>query len=152
MDPRTPSRSPHHRSKIYTPPLDCSPLTINRSQIFEEKRKEYEGGEQCNQQRPDRCFISRLTGISLSSLHSLTQDATSTRGDHRAQFYKAYRKVAEEYDKEFLKNHDEDLSTTLIFVSSARTFNGLVLTEHTGRFVLCGDFCIHHRGQLPAST
>lgn len=36
---------------------------------------------------------------------------------HRARFYADYRKVAEEYDKEFLDKYDEDLNTTLIFVS-----------------------------------
>ena len=35
---------------------------------------------------------------------------------HRAKFYEHYRKEAEEYDKEFMKKHDEDLNTTLIFV------------------------------------
>lgn len=42
---------------------------------------------------------------------------TSKEG-HRDQFYECYRKVAGEYDKEFLKKHDDDLTTTLIFVSS----------------------------------
>lgn len=37
--------------------------------------------------------------------------------DHRARFYEDYHKVSEEYDKEFLKKHDGDLNTTLIFVS-----------------------------------
>ena len=37
--------------------------------------------------------------------------------DLQAQFYRGYRKVADEYDEEFLKKHDEDLNTTLIFVS-----------------------------------
>lgn len=40
--------------------------------------------------------------------------------DHKARFYEDYRKVAEEYDKEFLKKYDEDLNTTLIFVSSSQ--------------------------------
>ena len=39
-----------------------------------------------------------------------------TREDHRARFYADYHKVAEEYDKEFMKKYDEDLNTTLIFV------------------------------------
>ena len=40
--------------------------------------------------------------------------------DHKARFYDDYRKVAEEYDKEFIKKkYDEDLNTTLIFVSPA---------------------------------
>jgi len=37
----------------------------------------------------------------------------------RAEFYDVYRREAEEYDKEFSKKYDEDLSTTLIFVSLA---------------------------------
>ena len=41
----------------------------------------------------------------------------STPEDPRARFYEDYRKVAEEYDKEFMKRYDEDLNTTLIFVS-----------------------------------
>lgn len=39
-----------------------------------------------------------------------------TKVDHRIKFYDRYRKEAEEYDKEFMKKHDEDLNTTLIFV------------------------------------
>ena len=35
----------------------------------------------------------------------------------KTRFYEDYRKVAEEYDKEFLKKYAEDLDTTLIFVS-----------------------------------
>jgi hypothetical protein len=42
--------------------------------------------------------------------------------NYRAQFYEKYRKEAEEYDKEFLKKYDEDLNTTLIFVSSISIF------------------------------
>ena len=40
----------------------------------------------------------------------------SIKEDPRAEFYKHYRKEAEEYDKEFIKRYDEDLNTTLIFV------------------------------------
>ena len=36
--------------------------------------------------------------------------------DPRTEFYKHYRKEVEEYDKEFIKRHDEDLNITLIFV------------------------------------
>lgn len=43
----------------------------------------------------------------------------STPEDIRSKFYEDYRKVAEEYDKEFNKRHDEDLNTTLVFVSLA---------------------------------
>jgi hypothetical protein len=56
--------------------------------------------------------------ISLRTFPSSTkQDVPPTREDREAGFYEDYRKVAEEYDKEFMKKHDEDLNTTLIFVS-----------------------------------
>jgi hypothetical protein len=42
---------------------------------------------------------------------------TSPREDPQARFYENYHKVAEEFDKEFLKKYGEDLDTTLIFVS-----------------------------------
>jgi hypothetical protein len=35
----------------------------------------------------------------------------------RAEFYDKYKKEADEYDKDFIKKYDEDLNTTLIFVS-----------------------------------
>lgn len=48
---------------------------------------------------------------------SWKQHIPLTQKDHQARFYADYRKVAEEYDKEFVKKCDENLSTTLIFVS-----------------------------------
>ena len=55
----------------------------------------------------------------LSLIRSQEHDATRPPPQEgpQAQFYKEYHKVAEEYDKEFLKKYDEDLNTTLIFVS-----------------------------------
>ena len=47
------------------------------------------------------------------------------REDHQARFYEDYRKVADEYDKVFLKKYDEDLSTMLIFVSSSSISMGV---------------------------
>ena len=75
-----------------------------------------------------------------------------TQGDHRARFYEDYHKVAEEYDKEFLKKHDEDLNTTLIFVSSLPVSDEYVLTMGTGRSILCSHICVYHSGGFPTST
>ena len=58
------------------------------------------------------------TRISLK-FPSKKQDTPPVQEDYKARFYEDYRKVAEEYDKEFLKKYDEDLNTTLIFVSAA---------------------------------
>jgi hypothetical protein len=59
----------------------------------------------------------------LRLLYSQSQDVSPVQQDHRAQFYDKYRKVADEYDKEFLKKNEEDLDTTLIFVSAARIYS-----------------------------
>src|SRR5882762_4372821 len=85
--------------------------------------------------------------MSPTPSHSPKDDAIPTKEDHRARFYEDYRKVSEEYDKDFLKKHDEDLNTTLIFVSSARGFDELALTRGTGRIVLCSHRRIYHRGR-----
>lgn len=44
----------------------------------------------------------------------------------RAQFYEHYHKLAEEFDEEFHKKHNEDLKTTLIFVSGARVWDFVI--------------------------
>ncbi|KAF9789804.1 hypothetical protein BJ322DRAFT_1001094, partial [Thelephora terrestris] len=41
--------------------------------------------------------------------------SSSQEVDSRVKFYDKYYKVAEEYDKVFMRKHEEDLNTTLIF-------------------------------------
>ena len=48
---------------------------------------------------------------------SKKQDILPLQEDYKALFYEDYHKTSEEYDKQFLKKYDEDLNTTLIFVS-----------------------------------
>jgi hypothetical protein len=60
------------------------------------------------------CAGQNVTKTPYSQIH----DLPPTQEDHRARFYEHYRKEAEEYDREFMKKYDEDLNTTLIFVSS----------------------------------
>ena len=67
--------------------------------------------------------------LSLRPSRSWKQDMPLTQEEHQARFYADYRKVADEYDKEFLKKYDEDLNTTLIFVSFAPGFGEFVLTR-----------------------
>lgn len=80
--------------------------------------------------------------------HSRKKDTLPVREDCRARFYEDYRKVADEYDKEFFKKYDEDLDTTLIFVSPARQSVGRVLIRPLGWFILCRNFRLHRRCQL----
>ena len=88
----------------------------------------------------------------LTPLRSLKHGVLPTNEGHRVQFYDNYRKVAEEYDKEFVKQHDEDLNTTLIFVSLAPKSGEHVLTELPGRSIFRCRFRIHNRGRSSAPT
>lgn len=72
---------------------------------------------------------------------------SSQETDSRVKFYEKYYKVAEEYDKVFMKNHEEDLNTTLIFVSALRGISGLLLKGQTGWFILRCDVGFHRRYQ-----
>ena len=78
------------------------------------------------------------------------QDTLPIQEDHRAQFFEDYRKEAEEYDREFIKSYDEDLNTTLIFVSLACCSSVRVLTWMTGWSVFCCDCSVHHPSPPPA--
>ena len=73
-------------------------------------------------------FFSPSTKISMTTSHSQNQGTSQTQDDHEARFYDSYRKVAEEYDKDFLKKYGEDLDTTLIFVGSTPSCDERVLT------------------------
>lgn len=84
--------------------------------------------------------------MSLRPSYRQKQDVLSLQEDHRSRFYERYRKEAEEYDEEFMKKYDEDLNTTLIFVSFVWSFVGRVLMRATGWVVLRHHLRIHHRG------
>ena len=104
----------------------------------------------------DRISNNRRMGLT-SFMHNHTfvtpsyspkQDTSLIQDDHQARFYADYRKVADEYDKEFLGKYTEDLDTTLIFVSFTSSSRECVLTRALGWSVLRCDFCLHHRGRL----
>jgi len=88
--------------------------------------------------------------MSLRLFHSQSQHAGTTPEDIRSRFYEDYHKVAEEYDKEFNKRYDEDLNTTLIFVSLVSSCGVSVLIRIAGWSVLRRHFCLHHPGSIAA--
>ena len=59
-------------------------------------------------------------------LPSQEQTFPTVQEDYRTRFYEVYRQEAEEYDREFIKRYDEDMSTTLIFVGSFYTLQAWV--------------------------
>ena len=78
------------------------------------------------------------------------RDIPPTQEDHRARFFEHYRKEAEEYDREFMKKYDEDLNTTLIFVSFTRGSYEHALKSFVGWSVFRRCLSIHPR--CPIST
>ena len=73
-------------------------------------------------------------------------------GDKKARFYEDYRKIAGEYDREFIKKYDEDLNTTLIFVSPTRNFVERLVTSASGRSVFRRRVRVHHSSRLSTSA
>ena len=53
----------------------------------------------------------------LKALPSLFPNLLGTSSNPRVEFYDKFQREADDYDHDFMKKHDEDLNTTLIFVS-----------------------------------
>ena len=53
----------------------------------------------------------------LKALPSLFPNLLGTTNSPRNDFYDKFKREADEYDRDFIKKYDEDLNTTLIFVS-----------------------------------
>ena len=123
-------------------------LTTDHSQIPEKSLED--DNEERAQRQPDPQLLSSPTNMSLKPPFGLEGGEPHAQEDHQARFYDQYHKVAEEYDKEFLKKHDEDLNTTLIFVSSLWGLDDHTLTELSGGSFLRGHFRIHYRSKLTA--
>jgi len=53
----------------------------------------------------------------LKALPSLFPNILGSTNSARVEFYDKFQREADEYDHDFMKKYDEDLNTTLIFVS-----------------------------------
>ena len=61
--------------------------------------------------------MSSLEDALLKTLTSLFPNHLGTTSGPRADFYDKFQREADEHDRDFMKKYDEDLNTTLIFVS-----------------------------------
>ena len=52
------------------------------------------------------------------ALPSLFPNLLGTPSSARVEFYDKFRRAADDYDHDFIKKYDEDMNTTLIFVSA----------------------------------
>ena len=62
-------------------------------------------------------FVPSLEEAMLKALPSLFPHLLGTASGARVEFYDKFQREADEYDGDFIKKYDEDLNTTLIFVS-----------------------------------
>ena len=95
-------------------------------------------------------FVRSLENAIRKALRSLHSDPSGTASDNpRAEFYDMFGREAEERDREFTKKYDEDLDTTLIFVSPFSTPTSIValicFSGEIGRSVFRGRNWFHYR-------
>ena len=59
--------------------------------------------------------------LTLLSLHSALKEFFEPlkSNDPRADFFSVYRRESEEFDRDYARKYDEDLNTSLIFVSES---------------------------------
>ena len=70
--------------------------------------------------------------------------------DPHLDFYTMYKREATEYDTEYINKYNEDLNTTLIFVSFSTLPPDQDLHTSSGRSVLRSQFCFRHRCPVEA--
>jgi len=69
----------------------------------------------------------------LKALPSLFPNLHGTANSARADFYNKFQREADDHDRDFMKKYDEDLNTTLIFVSiSSASASIVMLTRFSG--------------------
>jgi len=69
--------------------------------------------------RPFRLITASPPITSHRSLHSALKEFFEPlrTNDSRADFFAVYRKESDEFDRDYTRKYDEDLNTSLIFVS-----------------------------------
>ena len=97
-----------------------------------------------------------LTSWIRLSLHSALKEFFEPlrSNDPRADFFAVYRKESDEFDRDYARKYDEDLNTSLIFVSeSIRTCSPSTDSGRcSGGFILCSQLSVHNRCPIAAGT
>jgi len=91
------------------------------------------------------------------SLHSALKEFFEPlrSNDPRADFFAVYRKESDEFDRDYARKYDEDLNTSLVFVSESvrtRSFSADSGPGCSGGFILCSQFSVHNQCPIEAAT
>ena len=86
----------------------------------------------------------------LKTFQTLLPNLHGTASGARVEFYDKFQREADEYDRDFMKKYDEDLNTTLIFVSACfRIHTSIValirFSGGLGRSILRRHIRVHRR-------
>ena len=65
--------------------------------------------------------------------------------DPQLDFYTMYKRETTDYDTAYMQKYNEDLNTTLIFVSSCVLYHSTALTTLSGWSFLCCQLCFRRR-------
>jgi len=99
-----------------------------------------------------RVGMGRWKGIPINPSSRNQEDQQSPHAALRAEFFEHYSKEAKEYDAEFMKKHDDDIGSTLIFVCPVHRLGTQTLTCGIGRSALRCDFRVYHSSPLRVPT
>ena len=122
--------SSESEGSVQSSPLGYESFAPQHNWDLDGGRREIGGlGQGVDQRADGRVCFPRQIRVPLRSPRSTKQGLPSTQEDPRARFFEDYCNEAEEYDREFMKKYDEDLNTTLIFVSSVWCSGVRVLTR-----------------------
>jgi hypothetical protein len=72
----------------------------------------------------------------LKALPTLFPNLLGKASNPRTEFYEKFERAADDHDSDFIKKYDEDLNTTLIFVSISSTSTS-VSRESEGNRPVC---------------
>jgi len=105
---------------------------------------------------PPAVMIRRPTVTFHHSLRSALKEFFDPlkANNPRADFYAVYRKESGEIDRDNAKKYDEDLNTSLIFVSglSRSRLPNADSGVCSGRFILSSQFSVHSRCSIKTRT
>ena len=90
----------------------------------------------------------------LKALPTLFPNLLGTTNNPAVEFYNKFQRTADDHDRDFIKKYDEDLNSTLIFVSIVPMYFDTRVNLMFGivRFVLRGYIRFHYRRSKQART
>ena len=97
--------------------------------------------------RPFLITVSAWRMLCLRHCQAFFRSPPGTTSNPAVEFYNKFHRAADDHDRDFIKKYDEDLNSTLIFVSifSMHFDSRMNPTLGIGRFVLRSNIHFYYR-------